>query len=1010
MPTAEQNSRRAYDAARALGLTHRRRLDSASKKESALWLLDQLVPDGGVNNVPTAVAIDGDLDPGLLQAAVDAVLARHPALRTVFHHKHIGLVKEVLEPGDHKVVVQDLPGDDEALRAFMAAPFALDGGTLVRVGHRRATGRRQAVLCVVVHHLVHDATSAQIMFRELMDAYDAGHRGETPVTTEVPAFTEPAPTEEGTRYWLERLAGFDATRLGLLIGAPDPGRPSLHGGQVWREFPEATALAVRDLAARLRVPESAVLLAAYFTLLALHGAGPDIVVGSPLNMRDRAHAGAIGYHVNTVPVRAKVRFAEPFSALATRVAQAHLGALEHGATSIDDVSARLAGATSSWRNGIFRHMFNLVPYELADEAAIGGLRARPLTAENGYSKFDLEFFLSYAPGRLRLRALHFTDVLSTEDVEFLADRYLAVLDAVTAHPEVKAGEIRQWAQRDEEIVPAGRAGELRLPGSHPLGRFAAACLRHPARPAVVDAHGSVTYEELRAAAGQTATVLRRAGAEPGSTVVLAARRGPRAAAGLLGAWLAGTQVQLAAPGTPDAPEATLLLTDDETVTGPRVLHIRQVGPGHDTEGDAAAPAPDAVALRTPDTAAAGGAHASVLTWAQLTAGLAEAERLLGDVGSERVLWSGEPTLATSVVELLLAVCGGGTAWAADATTAADPRTLADVVLGHDLTVLQLPALRARTLAERLGERIAGRRLLVTGDAPAPSLAEAVTRAGGTLAQTLAPGGPVVYAASAEDGRFVAAEGAAVTVASKGGREYPALVLGELCVAGTAGGEGTRAHPVRHPRHGAMHRTAVHGRRLADGSLEPAGRTAPKTVLRGVQLRLDLVEEALCAIGAVTAAAADVAGVGAEARLFALLAATDGDASAAEATAVLRRLVPVPLDALCVRTRPAIPATPYGTVDRAAVAELARAAVRQDEQPSAAEATDPTVRTLVALFEETTGTSGLNPASNFFDSGGHSLLGARLLQRIEQELGVTLKLADLFGAPTPAALVLEIDPP
>ncbi|UQA97426.1 condensation domain-containing protein [Streptomyces halobius] len=1008
MPTAEQDTKRAYDAARALGLTRRRRLDSASKKESALWLLDQLVPGGGVNNVPTAVAIDGDLDPGLLQAAVDAVIARHPALRTVFHHKHIGLVKEVLEPGDHKVVVQDLPDDDEALRAFMEEPFALDGGTLVRVGHRRATGGRQAVLCVVVHHLVHDAASAQIMFRELMEAYDAGHRGQTPVTTEVPAFTEPAPTEEGTRYWFERLTGFDATRLGLLIGAPDPCRPSLRGGQVWREFPEATALAVEDLATRLRVPESAILLAAYFTLLALHGAGPDIVVGSPLNMRDRAHAGAIGYHVNTVPVRAKVRFAEPFSALAARVAQAHFGALEHGSTSIDDVSARLAGSTSSWRNGIFRHMFNLVPYEQADDAAIGGLRARPLTAENGYSKFDLEFFLSYAPGRLRLRALHFVDVLSTEDVEFLVDRYLTVLDAVTAHPEATVGEIRPWAQRDEEIVPAGREGVLRLPGPDPLGRFAEACLRHPARPAVVDDHGSVTYQELRAAAGHTATVLRQAGAEPGSSIVLTARRGPRAAAGLFGAWLAGTQVHLAAPGTPDAPEGTLLLTDDEALTGPRVLHIPQVGPAYDTETDASAPAPDAVTLRTPDTAAAGGAHASVLTWAQLTAGIAEAERLLGDAGSERVLWSGEPTLATSVVELLLAVCAGGTAYAADATTAADPQALADVVVGHDLTVLQVPAPRARALAERLGEKIAGRRFLVTGDAPAPSLAETVTRAGGTLAQTLAPGGPVVYAASAEDGRFVAAEGAALTVASKGGREYPALVLGELCVVGTAGGEGTRAHRVRHPRHGAMHRTAVHGRRLADGGLELTGRAAPKTVVRGVQLRLDLVEEALCATGAVTAAAADVVRVGEEARL--VLAVTDGGASAAEATAVLRRLVPVPLDALCVHACPAIPTTPYGTVDRAAVAELARAAVRQDEQPSAAEVTDPTVRTLVALFEETTGTSGLHPASHFFDSGGHSLLGARLLQRIEQELGVTLKLADLFGAPTPAALAHEIDPP
>jgi non-ribosomal peptide synthetase component F len=40
-------------------------------------------------------------------------------------------------------------------------------------------------------------------------------------------------------------------------------------------------------------------------------------------------------------------------------------------------------------------------------------------------------------------------------------------------------------------------------------------------------------------------------------------------------------------------------------------------------------------------------------------------------------------------------------------------------------------------------------------------------------------------------------------------------------------------------------------------------------------------------------------------------------------------------------------------------------------------------------------------------GGHSLLGARLLKRVEDTLGASLRLADLFDAPTPASLAETI---
>jgi hypothetical protein len=59
--------------------------------------------------------------------------------------------------------------------------------------------------------------------------------------------------------------------------------------------------------------------------------------------------------------------------------------------------------------------------------------------------------------------------------------------------------------------------------------------------------------------------------------------------------------------------------------------------------------------------------------------------------------------------------------------------------------------------------------------------------------------------------------------------------------------------------------------------------------------------------------------------------------------------------------------------------------------------------LVALWAEALGRNDVDADSNFFDSGGNSLLGVKLAQTVEEVTGVPVPLAALFEHPSPALL-------
>ncbi|GAA2084311.1 hypothetical protein GCM10009801_45360 [Streptomyces albiaxialis] len=388
------------------------------------------------------------------------------------------------------------------------------------------------------------------------------------------------------------------------------------------------------------------------------------------------------------------------------------------------------------------------------------------------------------------------------------------------------------------------------------------------------------------------------------------------------------------------------------------------------------------------------------------------------------------TFDISVWQMLTALVSGGTTRVVGRELAADPAALFGLVDDEGVTVLEVvpSLLRAALDGWESGDPAPTlrtlRRLVVTGEALPADLArrwlarfpgiplvnaygptecaDDVTHATIATADDLTP-------ARAPIGRAV--RNTALYVLGEGLQPLPQGTPGELYVGGIGVGRGYLDDPRRtatvfladphHPAPGArMYRTGDRVRQLADGRLEFLERLDHQVKIRGHRIELGEVEAALRALPGLTDAVVDTAlDPGGHTRLVAFLA---GDAEPAGVRTALAGVLPDYMVPSAFVVLGELPLTANGKVDRKALPapDLAHAGTGLAPRT-------PHEELLCEIFAEVLGQERIWADDHFFDLGGHSLLASKVVSRLRQELGVELRLRDVFEAPTPAELAAAL---
>jgi len=263
------------------------------------------------------------------------------------------------------------------------------------------------------------------------------------------------------------------------------------------------------------------------------------------------------------------------------------------------------------------------------------------------------------------------------------------------------------------------------------------------------------------------------------------------------------------------------------------------------------------------------------------------------------------------------------------------------------------------------------------------------------------------------------DGVAVHLVDDALREVPGGEVGELVIGGVSVAQGYlhradltaekfRPDPFVDAPTARVYLTGDLARRLPSGEIEFCGRSDEQVKIRGFRVELGEIEAALSRHPAVRGSAVVAVGeVSAERRLVAYVVPDPGRTGVTnELRAYLAQRLPGYMLPAAIHELDALPLTPNGKLDRVALTTLAGAAPATAD---AAEAPGSELEAAVAtVIAEVLGVERVGPDQNFFLLGGHSMLGAQLVQRIGERFGLEVSLRTVFSHPTATAMAVEVE--
>ncbi|HFQ9380960.1 TPA: amino acid adenylation domain-containing protein [Serratia marcescens subsp. marcescens ATCC 13880] len=480
-----------------------------SASQLQLWFIESLNGGGNLYHVPMLFRLGEEVCLTAYERSLQAVVARHQVLHSLIAQKpsQIAVARACEQTLSLERVALEAARWPDRLRQDIDRPFALEAELPIRASVYQVAqpdGGRVTYSLILVHHLAFDGWSQPVLLQELDALYQAQMQGREAELAALPLqygdyavwqrrWLDSALADEAKAYWRQALDGWQA--LEMPLDFVRPARFDHRGANHVIALPETLTMQAAQFARRQGVTPFALYLAAFNLLLGYFSGQQDILVGTPVANRPVAETrSAIGFFVNTLPLRSQIDDAASLNDYVHRVFDGVLQAQRHQNLPLDQLIELLQVPRDLSRHPLFQTLFAL---EEAGEAP-AWLAPQDLLTHYQAAKFDLTLSIQSAPQGGRAIFNYATALFAPATLALLGEYYLTILTQIVNHGEQR---VSQLALVSASETARQRAFRQSCPSAYDFERaihhdFIRQAERDPQRVAIVDEWGELNYGEL----------------------------------------------------------------------------------------------------------------------------------------------------------------------------------------------------------------------------------------------------------------------------------------------------------------------------------------------------------------------------------------------------------------------------------------------------------------------------------------------------------------------------------
>lgn len=1033
-------------------------------EQQRLALFQLINPDNPVYNMPYKTRWQGHLDFNCLQQALQSLVDRHESLRTGILFETglpVLITRDVL---NIDINVRDFTGValdireseiDKWLKQTAQTPIDIQQPGLLKVYAAQFDSRCYHLL-FLFHHIIADAWSLEIFWRQLINAYQqlltgrellegddciapgllSAYANWQQAVKVTPAY------EQAKSYWLQQLANAPLV-MQLPFDKNRPQETSYCGAKMSFALTDTTSQGLRELSQRLNMSLFSVCLAIFKTLLFKYTGQDDLVVGVPFANREHGKLEtAIGFLVNMLCYRSYPQSDLQFESFARQIHQLNLDALQHCSMPFEDLIEALSLERSLNYSPLFQVMFAFQEPLTCDTRIRGAELSVPEMMDNGTAKYDLTLQVWDESPCIKGEFEYSSDVFSTAMIARMLKNFECLADAVVASPGMYLGDLPFVCQEESlKLIQLNQTDKPFSDNSCIQELISSRALQCPDAIAVVYEGQQITYAELERRTNQLGHYLKNMGVQPGWLVAVSIPRSIELVVGFLAVLKAGA---VYVPVDPDYPESRrqymiqdsgvgLILTVSHLVdhyreTGVELLAMDEL-PQEILDGNESCPdsgnGPGDVAYVI-YTSGSTGNPKGVEVFHRGLCNLAEEEIALLEVGvGSRVLQFASFSFDTSVWEIVMTLVSGAALVMADRLSLIPGPDLLHQLKAQKITHVTLPA---SALAALPYDPLPDLKVLISaGEACSADLLQRWGK-GRKFVNSYGPTETTVSATNAlldaEKGDIHIGKPLANTqvwVLDARQNLVPFGVPGELCIGGAGVAKGYLNNPqLTEEKFISNHFSSEPGQRLyrtgdlvkmlPDGNIYYLGRLDHQVKIRGFRIELPEIEIRLKQYEGVQDAIVIVRDdVIADKCLVAYV--VTGSANEEVTESQLKSHLSDTLPEFMVPARivllDAFPRLPNNKIDRNSLpkpAAVSGVATMLDKPVTESE------KLLEALWCELLGISEPGRHDSFFALGGHSLLAAKMIALLQQRHNIALSIRHFFMQPTLSYLATQLDRP